>query len=157
METYCVSCKKYTANENLSVRKSKQNRLMLLSNCAICGKKKLTIIKNKELHCFNYLFKMNKIFKKLLLLTGDKFIYSACVSFTKHRQIIKKIWETGNLKHLYRNELDKSCFTYDAVYSERNDLAKRTISDKILKDRAHEITRNCGYDGYQTALTSIVF
>ena len=37
MEKYCVSCKKYTANESSSVRKTKQNRLMLLSNCAICG------------------------------------------------------------------------------------------------------------------------
>ena len=27
------------------------------------------------------------------------------------------------------------------------DLAKRTILDKILKDRAYEIARNCGYDG----------
>ena len=40
METYCISYKKYTANKNSSVRKTKQNRLMLLSNCAICGKKK---------------------------------------------------------------------------------------------------------------------
>ena len=39
METYCISCKKYTANENSNVRKTKQNRLMLSSNCAICGKK----------------------------------------------------------------------------------------------------------------------
>ena len=53
METYCVSCIKNTANENLSVRKNKQNRLMLLSNCAVCGKKKLTFIKNKELKNFN--------------------------------------------------------------------------------------------------------
>ena len=29
MEKYCVSCKKYTANEYSSVRKTKQNRLML--------------------------------------------------------------------------------------------------------------------------------
>ena len=36
METYCVSCKK---NKNSSVRKTKQNRLMLLSNSAVCGKK----------------------------------------------------------------------------------------------------------------------
>ena len=42
METDCVSCKKKTANKNSSVRKSKQNRLMLLSNC--------TFIKNQELH-----------------------------------------------------------------------------------------------------------
>ena len=33
METYRVSCKENTANESLSVRKTKQNRLMLLSNC----------------------------------------------------------------------------------------------------------------------------
>ena len=33
--------------------KLKQNRLMLLSNCAVCGKKKLTFIKNKELHNFD--------------------------------------------------------------------------------------------------------
>ena len=38
METYCVSCKKYTAKENPNIRKNKQNRLMLLSNCAVCGK-----------------------------------------------------------------------------------------------------------------------
>ena len=31
--------KKYTANENSGVGKIKQNRLMFLSNCSICGKK----------------------------------------------------------------------------------------------------------------------
>ena len=49
METYCVSCKKYTADKNSSVKKTKQNSLMLLSNCAVCGKKKSTFTKNKEL------------------------------------------------------------------------------------------------------------
>ena len=53
METYCVSCKKNTENENSNVRKTKQNRLMLLSNCAVCGKKKSTFIKSKELKHFN--------------------------------------------------------------------------------------------------------
>ena len=53
MQTYCVSCKKYTANENSSVRKTKQKRLMLLSHCTICGKKKSTFIKNQELHNFD--------------------------------------------------------------------------------------------------------
>ena len=53
METYCASCKKNTENENLSVRKTKKNRSMLLSNCAICGKKKLIFIKNQELHNVN--------------------------------------------------------------------------------------------------------
>ena len=40
METYCISCKKYTENENSNVRKTKRNRLMPLSNCVVCGKKK---------------------------------------------------------------------------------------------------------------------
>ena len=49
-----VSCKKWTANENLIVKKkTKQNRLMLLSSYAVCGKKKSTFIKNKELYSFN--------------------------------------------------------------------------------------------------------
>ena len=40
MEAYCIRYKKNIANEISSVRKTKQNRLMLLSNCPACGKKK---------------------------------------------------------------------------------------------------------------------
>ena len=39
MEIYCVTCKK-TLRTISNVRRTKLNRLMLLSNCAICGKKK---------------------------------------------------------------------------------------------------------------------
>ena len=110
---------------------------------------------------------MNKIINKLLL-TGDKFMpelhlkqpgfaHSACGPFNKHRERIHKFRETGNLKHLYRNELDKVCFAHDAAYSDSTDLGKRTISDKILKDRAYEIASNRGYDGYQRTLASIVY
>ena len=45
----------------------------------------------------------------------------------------------------------------DAAYSDGKDLAKRTISDKILKNREYEIARNRKYDGYQRALTSIIY
>ena len=53
METYCDSCKKYTENKSSNVRKNKQKRLMLLLNCAACGKNEPTFIKNKELHNFD--------------------------------------------------------------------------------------------------------
>ena len=76
------------------------------------------------------------------------FIYSCGRLFTKHGERIQKFRETGNLKHLYRNELDKVCFTYDIAYSDSKDLAKRTVSEKILKERAYETARNCKYDGY---------
>ena len=62
------------------------------------------------------------------------FTCSACGPFTKHCERIQKFRETGNLKHLYRSELDKACFTHDAAYFVSKDLAKRTISDKILKE-----------------------
>ena len=66
MEIYCVSCRKFTANKNLNVRKTKHNRLLSLWNCAVFGKKKLNFIKNRELYKFNS-FKMNKIIKKIFL------------------------------------------------------------------------------------------
>ena len=105
---------------------------------------------------------------KKILLTGDKFppqlhlkqpgfTYSACGTFTKHRERIQKFRETGNLKHLHRSELDIACFAQDAACSESKHLAKRTISDKILKDRANEIARNHGYDGYHGPLLSMVY
>ena len=90
-------------------------------------------------------------------LKQQGFTYSACGPFTKHREWIQEFRQTGNLKHLYRNELDKACFAHDAAYSDSKDLAKTTISGKILKDRAREIARNCIYDGYQAAFASIVY
>ena len=85
------------------------------------------------------------------------FTYSACGPFSKHRERIQKFRETGNLKKLYRNELDKAYFAHDTGYSDSKDLAKRTISDKILKDRAYEIARNRGHDGCQRALASMFY
>ena len=42
--------------------------------------------------------------------------YSVCGKFTKHRERIENFRETGNLRHLYRNELDKACFSDDAAF-----------------------------------------
>ena len=53
METYSVSCKKNTANENSNIRKTKQDRLILLSSWVICEKKKSTFIKNEGLYDFD--------------------------------------------------------------------------------------------------------
>ena len=60
METYCVNCKKNIANKNSSFRRTKQNRLTLLSYCVVCGKKS-RFIKNQgasrlELHIYSDIF-----------------------------------------------------------------------------------------------------
>ena len=73
-----------------------------------------------------------------LHLRQPEFTYWACGSFTEHFERNKKFRETGNLKHLHRNELDGAWFDHDAVYSDIIDLAERTTSDKVLKARAYE-------------------
>ena len=45
--------------------------------------------------------------------------------------------------------LDKISFLHNAAYADSKGLAKRTLSDKVLKDRAYEIALNPKYDGYQ--------
>ena len=110
---------------------------------------------------------MNNTINKLLL-AGDKFMpeihlrqpqftYSACRPFTKHEQRIQKFKETGDTNYIYKNELDKACFVHDAAYSDSNDLTKRTVADKILKNKAFDIASDPKYDGYhQRGLASII-
>ena len=37
------------------------------------------------------------------------------------------------------------------------DLAKRTASDKVLRDKAFDIAKNPKYDGYQRGVASMVY
>ena len=43
------------------------------------------------------------------------------------------------------------------AYGDFKDLAKRTASDKILRDKAFDIAKNTKYDGYQRGLASMVY
>ena len=114
-----------------------------------------------------FLYKMIEIINKFLL-AGDKFMpemhlkqpeftYSACGSFTKSKGGIQKFKETGDSRHIYRNELDKACFQHDVAYGDFKDLAKRTASDKVLRNKAFNIAKNTKYDGYQRGLASLVY
>ena len=60
-----------------------------------------------------------------LLFRQPAFTDSPCEPFTKHRERIQKFRKIGNLKHLYRNQFDKACFTYDAAYFDSKDLSKK--------------------------------
>ena len=44
MNSYCLSCKKDIENINPKVVRTKNNRLMMLSKCAICNNKKSRFI-----------------------------------------------------------------------------------------------------------------
>ena len=110
---------------------------------------------------------MNKIVNKFLLI-GDKFMpeihlkqpgftYSACGTFTKNKERIQKFKETGDTSYIYKNELDKACFQHDMAYGKSKDLAKRTQSDKVLRDKAFKIASDLKYDGYQRGLGLMVY
>ena len=110
---------------------------------------------------------MNNIINKFLL-AGDKFmpkmhlrhprfVYSACGPFTRHKERIKEFKHTGDMRYIYRNELDKACFQHDSTYADHKDLINRTKSDKVLRDKAYDIASNPEYDDYQRGLASMVY
>ena len=110
---------------------------------------------------------MNNVINKFLL-AGDKFmpkmhlrqpqfVYSACGPFTRHKERIKKIKQTGDTRYIYRNELDKACFQHDSAYTDHKDLINRTEAKKVLRDKAYDIASNPEYDGYQRGLVSMVY
>ena len=43
------------------------------------------------------------------------------------------------------------------AYGDFKDLAKRTLADKVLRDRAFKIASDQKYDGYQRGLASMVY
>ena len=65
--------------------------------------------------------------------------------------------QTGNTDFIYKNDLDKACFQHDVAYGKSKDLAKRTQSDKVLRDKASKIASDPKYDGYQRGLASMVY
>ena len=85
------------------------------------------------------------------------FTYSACGLFTKNKERIQKIKETGDTSCIYKNELDKACFQHDTADEDFKDLARIIVSDKFLRDKAFNIAKNLKYDGYQRELASMVY
>ena len=51
----------------------------------------------------------------------------------------------------------KACFQRDMIYEDFKDLARRTASDKVLRDIAFNIAKKPKYDGYQRVLAFMVY
>ena len=109
---------------------------------------------------------MNELVNKFLLV-GDKFMtemhlkqpgftYIACGLFTKNKERIEKFMQTRNTDFINKNELDQACFQHDMAYRKSKDLARRTQSDIVLRDKAFKIGSDPKY-GYQRGLASMVY
>ena len=103
---------------------------------------------------------MNEIINKFLS-TEDKFMpeihlrqtgFTYSGPFTKDKKIIPK-----DPQYIYQNEIDKPCFQHDMAYGDFKDLTRRTVSDKILRDKAFNIAKNSKYDKYQEGLALTVY
>ena len=77
--------------------------------------------------------------------------------YKKNKERIQKFKETGDTNYIYKNVLNKACFQHDMAYGDFKDLARRTASDKVLRDKAFNIAKNPKYDGYQRGLASMVY
>ena len=106
---------------------------------------------------------MNEIVNRFLL-AGDKcmpemhlkqpgFTYSACGPFPKNKERIQKFKETGDTSYIYKTGLDKAC----VPSGDFKDIARRTASDKVLRDKAFNMAKNPKYDGYQRGVASMVY
>ena len=80
--------------------------------------------------------------------------------FVDHLQKTKKKYknfkETGDSRYIYQNELERVCFRHDMVYGDFKDLTRKTVSDKILRDKIFNIAKNPKFDGYQRGFASMV-
>ena len=75
-------------------------------------------------------------------------------TITKNKERTQKL---GDANYIYKNELDKACFQHDMAYGDFKDLARRTASDKVLRNKAFNIAKNPKYDGYQGSLPSMAY
>ena len=176
MKTYCVKCKKDTENLDSKIFRTKNNILLMQSTCSDCKNKKSRFVKKQEAEGLLSNLGTNTPFSKTpllnffnkFLLTGDKvmpemhlrqqeFTYSACGLFTKNKERIEKFMGTGNTDFIYKNEPNKACFKHDMTYGKAKDLVRRTLSDKILRDKAFKIGSDPKYDGYKRGLASMVY
>ena len=48
MSSYCLKCRKNLESKNPKIVRTKNGRIMLLSKCKVCNKKKSTLIKKQE-------------------------------------------------------------------------------------------------------------
>ena len=110
---------------------------------------------------------MNEVVNKFLL-AEDKFIpemhlrqpgvtYSGFGPFTKNKERNEKFKETGDSRYIHQNELDQVYFQHDIAYGDFKYLTRRTVSEKLLHNKAFNIAKNPKYDGYQRCLALIVY
>ena len=94
-----------------------------------------------EMHLKQHGKLVNQVNQDLLIVHVDHL-----PKIKKEIKNLKK--KTGTSRYIYKKELDKACFQHDLAYGDFKDLAKRTASDKMLRDKAFNIAKNTKHYGF---------
>ena len=84
-----------------------------------------------------------------------RFTYSACEPFTRNKERIQKLKKKQRIQAIFMKM--KACFQPDMAYGNFKDLARRTASNKILRDKVFNIAKYPKYYGCQRGLASMVY
>ena len=63
------------------------------------------------------------------------------VHLTRNKERIEKFMQTENTDFICKNDLEKACFQHDMAYGKSKESAKKTKSDKVLRDKAFKIAK----------------
>ena len=72
MLSYCLKCRKNRESKNPKVVKTKNGRLMVLSNCAVCGSKKPKFIEEQKASELLNMLELKTLLSKIPI-AGDIF------------------------------------------------------------------------------------
>ena len=146
---YCLKCRKNTESENPKVTRTKNGRIMLLLNCAVCDSKKSKFIKQQEASWLLSNLGIKTSLSKIPLVGPPLFICIKKVN-TMHKmnQVVNKILLADDKFMPDQNDL---------TYGDSKDLGRRTASDRILRDKAFNIAKNPKHGEYQRGLASMVY
>ena len=169
--SFCLKCKRNTDSINAVKDKTKNNRLILKSECEVCGSKKSQFLKEGRLPkgpafgsrqagmgLFNNALGNLGVELHLPASTGEDvangsfnnmYKYSYCGPGTKYEQRNREGYKGIN-------ELDRMCKLHDQFYNENTDTASRNISDEALAHRANEIANSAGFDDEQKRFAKYV-
>jgi|GEM_PF-2297019 hypothetical protein len=159
--SFCVKCKRNTDSINAVKDKTKNNRLILKSECGVCGRKKsqfvtplaplVASLRGEGKGLFNNALGNLGVELHLPASKGEDvpngsfnnmYKYSYCGPGTKYEQRTREGYKGIN-------ELDRMCKLHDQFYNENTDTASRNISDEALAHRANEIANSSGFDEEQ--------
>ena len=70
---------------------------------------------------------------------------------------MKRFKEVGDVRYIYQNQLDKTCFQHDMTCGDFKNLNRGAASDKILRDKTFNIVKNPKYYRYQYELSSMIY